>query len=173
MRGFDFNIAENFWVHNPELKFPEQFRELYDTDKSKDKKDSSQIMWAIALLEHPKSKFFNLSYKERKILIANDFLRNKDFKWDSIASKITFFQKFILSAGERQLALWSKLMDQKTEYLQTLTYSNDADIIEKLLTSNSKLYSELERISEQLEKEGSEGEIAGGAMESASEKGDL
>jgi hypothetical protein len=72
LNGFDTDI--NFWKANPQLKIPQPFADILSTDKSKTKSKSSQIMWAIALLVDPESKFSNISLKNRKKMIGEDFL---------------------------------------------------------------------------------------------------
>ena len=37
----------NFWDVNKELLILEQFSKYYSDDKSKDKQDSSKILWAV------------------------------------------------------------------------------------------------------------------------------
>ena len=65
-----FNTDVNFWKLHPQLKVPSPFAAIYKEDKSKAKGKSSQIMWAIALLVDPDSKFSNISFPTRKNMIA-------------------------------------------------------------------------------------------------------
>ncbi len=78
LEGFD--IDKNFWKLHPQLQIPQEFASIYREDKSKTKSKSSQIMWAIALLVDPDSKFANISFPTRKDIISKDFL--KDVKFD-------------------------------------------------------------------------------------------
>jgi hypothetical protein len=152
----------------------EEFGKLHKEDKSKDKNSSSQIMWAIALLLDPKSKFKGLAIKERKQIIATGYLKQPKFNWDTYKQLQDLYLVNNLSAAQRQLNKWNEFMDQKTEFLNTLTYTADsADMIEKLLLSNSKLYGELQRLEDMLVKDGEEGTVKGGTLESLSEKGEI
>ena len=65
----------------------------------------------------------------------------------------------------------NKKMDEKTLYLDTLTYEDNADTIEGLLKTNVKLFDDYERLLKLVDKENNEGSTKGGAEESASEKG--
>ena len=67
--------------------------------------------------------------------------------------------------------VWNKKMDEKTLYLDTLTYEDNADTIEGLLKTNVKLFEDYERLLKLVDKENNEGSTKGGAEESASEKG--
>ena len=170
----NFEIEANFWKMNPQTRVVEEFATLYDEDKSKDKASSSQIMWALALLVDPKSKYKELSLKERKSIIATGYLKQPKFNWDNYAKHIDTYKKVNSSAAQRQLDKWSEFMDQKTEYLNTMTYNSDtAEEIEARLLSNGKLFGELQRLSDMLVKEGEEGTVKGGTMESLSEKGEI
>ena len=76
-----FNTDLNFWKLHPQLKVPLPFASILEEDKSKNKSKSSQIMWAIALLADPDSKFSNISYNTRKDMIAKDYLKDTKFDW--------------------------------------------------------------------------------------------
>lgn len=169
LNGFDTNV--NFWAVNPQLKLPESFALIYKSDKSKNKSKSSQIMWAIALLVDPDSKFANISYANRQKMIAKDYLRDEDFDWDQYNEAVVFYERSLITPAKRQLMVWNKKMDEKTLYLDTLTYEDNADTIEGLLKTNVKLFEDYERLLKLVDKENNEGSTKGGAEESASEKG--
>ena len=93
LNGFDTDI--NFWKANPQLKIPQPFADILSTDKSKTKSKSSQIMWAIALLVDPESKFSNISLKNRKKMIGEDFLKEKEFKWEEVQSACQYYEEML------------------------------------------------------------------------------
>jgi hypothetical protein len=171
MKLNNFDLKNNFWDVNGNFLILEEFKELYDTDKSKKKEQSSTFMWCLSLLLHPDSLLFNVSISDRRNIIANEYLHDSKFDWSTVEKYVQLYQKLVLTSAQRQLVLWTRFMDEKSEFMSTLSYKNNWEEIEKMLLSNSKLYSELERISEQLEKEGAEGDVKGGAEESASEQG--
>ena len=169
LEGFDTDV--NFWKLHPQLKVPLPFAVIYQEDKSKSKSKSSQIMWAIALLVDPDSKFSNISYYTRRDMISKDFLKNPDFDWDVYKDAVVFYERSLITPAKRQLMVWNKKMDEKTLYLDTLTYEDNADTIEGLLKTNVKLFEDYERLLKLVDKETNEGSTKGGAEESASEKG--
>jgi hypothetical protein len=166
-----FDIDTNFWKINPQLRIPEEFNNIYKADKSKNKTKSSKIMWAIALLVDPDSKFANISFKTRQNMISKDYLKDEKFKWDDYSEAINFYERSLISPAKRQLMVWNKKMDEKTIYLDTLTYEENADTIEGLLKTNVKLFEDFERLLRLVDREKNEGATKGGAEESASEKG--
>lgn len=168
----NFETNNNFWKVNKQLSIPEEFESFRYNDRSRDKEESSKIMWAIALLLDPDSKFKRLRLQDRKTLIAKDFLKNEKFQWEKYKDITTFYEKLILTPAQRQLMIWEQKLDEKTELMSVTTYDLDnAEMLEKLLASNSKLFTELERIKEQLEREDDGGKTQGGSEESAVEKG--
>lgn len=170
----NFNTNNNFWDSNPQLKIAEDFAVLYKSDKSKGKEDSSKIMWAIALVYDPKSKYYNLPIKSRKQIIARDYLGDESFNFDEYQQQVSFYTSLTISPARRHLVEWNNKLDEKTEFLVKTRYTGDTwKMIEEMLINNTKLYSELARISESLEKEGEEGVTRGGSSESASETGVL
>ena len=168
----NFETNNNFWKVNKQLDIPEEFESFRYNDRSRDKEESSKIMWAIALLLDPDSKFKRLRLQDRKTLIAKDFLKNEKFQWEKYKDITTFYEKLILTPAQRQLMIWEQKLDEKTELMSVTTYDLDnAEMLEKLLASNSKLFTELERIKDQLEREDDGGKTQGGSEESAVEKG--
>lgn len=168
----NFDIKENFWKTNKQLVIPEQFSKFKYDDRSRDKEESSDIMWAIALLIDPDSKFVRLPLQQRKDIIAKDFLKKPKFDWDKYRDIIELYKKLMLTPAQRQLAIWEEKLDEKTQLMSETKYTIDnAELLEKLLGSNSKLFAELDRIKEQLERDEDLGSVKGGSIESASEIG--
>lgn len=63
-------------------------------------------------------------------------------------------------------------MDEKSEFMKSLKFDEDNyEILEKLVTSNTKLYAEYDRILKVLESDAEDGVTKGGGEESAAEKG--
>ena len=169
LNGFDISV--NFWKINPQLKIPQPFADLLKVDTSKGKRKSSQLMWAVALLVDPDSKFTNISLQNRKDMIARDFLRNEKFDWKGVQKACQYYESMLITPTKRQLSIWEQKMDEKSIYLAELTYEEDATVIEKLLSTNVKLFEDYERLIKMVEKEKDDGTTKGGTVESASEIG--
>lgn len=169
----NWDITANFWDVNPHFKAIEVFNKFYTEDKSKSKVTSSIIMWGVAFYCSFYSKLKQLAEKERKALIAKDIIKDPKFNWENDTIKILIKEWDIFkSVPMKQMTEWDRLMNEKTDFMRTLTYDGStADTIEKLLLSNSKLYKEYEDIMERLDQESNGGVIKGGSVESLSEKG--
>lgn len=170
-----WDIQSNFWKTNPQFKLKETFKDFYNEDKSKEKQDSSLIMWGLAFLCDFDSKYKQLSDRERKELIAQDLFRNKEFNWEDEGIKhlIKAWEVF-KSSAQKQMMQWERFLNEKTDFMQTMKYDeNTAELIEKLLLSNTKLYKEYDEIMTRLSQETDGGTMIGGSMESLSEKGEI
>ncbi len=169
----NWDIEANFWDINPQVKIPEIYRSFYKSDKSRDKKDSSRIMWGVALYADFDSKFRQLGKKDKQELICNDVFKDNKFNWKSIEPLIDAWEIF-KPVTVRQMMQWERLMAEKDVYLSGLTYNEQsAENIEKLLLSNTKLYKEYEDIMSRLTQDGNEGIMHGGGVESLTEKGEI
>lgn len=173
MKLNNFDVKNNFWEVNSNFLILDTFKELYENDKSKKKDNSSKFMWGLSLLLHPDSILFNISITERRRIISAEYMHNEAFNWKEVDGYVQAYQKLVLSSAERQLMLWTRFMDEKTEFMSSLEYKTSWEEIEKMLLSNGKLYSELQRITEQIEKQAADGAVKGDAEESASERGEI
>ena len=127
-------------------------------------------MWALALYIDFGSKFRELDENERKTLIIKDFLKEK-FSFDEYKDQIKTWDIF-KSPAQKQLSEWNRLMNEKTEYMRSLKYTGEnAEHIEDLLLSNSKLYEAYEKLLVKLSQEEETGVVKGDGEESLSEKG--
>jgi hypothetical protein len=117
----NFSEGVNFWDFNPQYKII--FKDLYSKDKSKNKENSSRIMWGVLFLIHPKSDFYNLPNKEE--LLVKDFIKIKDFKWSDYQDLISIARDMFLSQAERSMANWEEYMKKRDDYLKNTRYYFD------------------------------------------------
>lgn len=165
-----FDTESSFWLVEPQLKY--LFNDVFDSDKSSKKQKSSDIMWAIALLIEPSSKFANLSLKERKNLIAKDFLKNEKFKWEDHKETIENYKRYNLTAAEKALIAWEEKMIERQEFIKGTKYDEEtAEMLDKMLGNTKKLFDDYQRILKDLNNSEGEGDTFGGAQESAQERG--
>ncbi len=152
------NFENNFWDEYPELKIPDKFNELFSEDKSKDKNKSSRIMWALHLHSHPESKLYNLPEKEE--VIARDFIKEKDFKWETYEDHLELYKNVVLTPAERALQNWDEIMvlrdkGVKEFYVEAIE-ERDTDTILKLdkaLVQTPKMFDDYKRIKQSYEEE--------------------
>lgn len=148
----------NYWDLNPELLLLEEFAEFRFKDKSKDKQDSSKIMWAIFYAFHPESKFFN--YPNKLEVLQKDFIKDPKFKWDSVKNIIDAFKNLVLSDVERALINWNEIMIMRDQSIKDLYKKaiEDSDTdelvkIDKMLANTPKMFEDYKKIKKDYEEE--------------------
>lgn len=169
-----FESKANFWVVNPQLTIPRPLAELYNSDKSKEKHNSSHIMWAICFLLDPseENKFASFPEEDRKKLLIEDFLKQPSFKFEEYKDIIDWYSTAILSTAEKSLIAWRKKLEEREKFISETTYSLDtADALDKIMANTDKLFNQLERIEKQYTKEQLEAKDKGGAVASATDRG--
>lgn len=168
----NINIEENFWTLNNELKLIPVFKDLYEKDKSKDKNESSKLMWGFHLVYDYESKFHDLTLKEREQVVSKEYFKDPKFKFSKYSVEIEEFQRLFISAAKRYMIDWENMMDERKEFMATKEWSDETwEMLDKMHIASPKLYSEMKRIQEMLEKDVQDGEVKGDRTESASEKG--
>lgn len=174
----NLNPDINFWEMNTQLKFVGVFKHLYDGDSSRGKKESSKIMWFVAFCyEIEDNKIYSIEVNERHELVGTDLMNDKKYyegNKSTLTPLIELYCKLSDSPAKRQLRMWNKKMDEKTAFLDSVSYDlNTFEAIEKMWATNSKLYKEYETIMKDLSKENNEGSVRGGKEASLSDKGEI
>lgn len=148
----------NFWELNSDLIILDEFSKLYYKDKSKNKQDSSKILWAIYYCYNPESKFFN--YPNKQEVILQSFIKDPEFKWDSYKDIIDAYRNIILTDAERALINWNEIMiirDQsiKDLYKKAIEDSDTDELvkIDKMLANTPKMFEDYKKIKKDYEEE--------------------
>jgi len=148
----------NFWELNSDLIILDEFSKLYYKDKSKNKQDSSKILWAIYYCYNPESKFFN--YPNKQEVILQSFIKDPEFKWDSYKDIIDAYRNIILTDAERALINWNEIMiirDQsiKDLYKKAIEDSDTDELvkIDKMLANTPKMFEDYKKIKRDYEEE--------------------
>lgn len=185
----NWDTDENFWVLNPGFKSIKIFKELHDNDKSKKKAHSSLLMWAIALYTdmHEHNPWKNVIDSEKRLLISTDFLKNPKFDFEDreIVALIEEYETRVLTVAQKELRRFEKKLSQRGDFMETATYTMDwydengkvqkgtADQLDKMMVNSGRIFDQLSDIKAKLDKEDAEGNLRGGAAESAGETGML
>ena len=159
-----FDHKVNFWKEHPELKYPQAFKELREKDRSRDKKDSSDIMWYVALCYDWESKWINEKENIRLQIIGRDYFGNEKL-YEKVPDDVKkTYIDFIDTPARRLLRQMKNKLDEKAEFLNKTAY-NDAtwEMIDKMLLSNEKIYKEYDRILQLVEEEEVGGAMKGGS----------
>jgi hypothetical protein len=185
------NTDNSFWDSFPDLKVAGKTKEVYTKDKSKGKKDSSKLMWFVALCYNPDSTFYKLPPEEKHVLIGSDYMNDSKFyekNEDTLESLIEFYQYLNESPARRSLREWNEKIIQRAKFIKNTDYSLDqyeqdeetgrgklvkgtAEQLDKMMESTKKIYDDYQRILESLENEEAGGTAKGGGEASLTDKG--
>lgn len=173
-----FDINANFWKLHPQFKIVEGFSELYEKDHTKNKGDSSSLMWAIAFFldQSPYNKYKNLQTKDREFIIAKDILKNPKFKFDSpkVQPYVELYSKLVLSPAQRALNNWKIKLEERDQFIADTPYTLDtAEQLDKIIANTPKHYDNYYRILDELTKEDSGNKNKGGRVDSLSDSGKI
>jgi len=174
LETLDTNI--NFWIANPNFLSVTKFKDYHSKDKSKGKESSSQIMWAIALCLDMKegNTWINVPEAEKKRMIAEDFIGDKKFNWETkeIKELYTEYYERCLTVAEKMLRNFNlKLVDRQQLIDKTKYDMETADQLDKMILNTGKIYSQYEEIMNMFKQEQANGKTRGGIKESAGELG--
>jgi hypothetical protein len=174
IKSWDTSI--NFWVANPNFTSVTKFKEWMDKDKSKDKRDSSQVMWAIVLLldMNTSNIWRNLAEVDKKLLIKEDFLKDKTFNWEDkqVKELIDEYTERLLTIAEKMLRNFNLKLIDRQKFIDDTAYDmENADQLDKMMINTSKIYSQYEDIKNMFDLEKNSGKTRGGIKESAMEQG--
>lgn len=157
----NFNIDENFWELHPEFKVALSFKDLYKSDKSRNKESSSKVMWFVALCHSPRSRYYRLELDDRYEVIGEDYMNNPNYfkeQHKRLEPIIKDFLKTELTAAQRHLDEWERKQDERGKFIASLPYNLDTyEDLDKMAINTQKIYDIFFKIKEQLAKEDGEG----------------
>lgn len=165
------NTELNYWQINNGMSVIYPFNELYKSDKSKDKHKSSKVMWALEMYcrTDKENPMRNMSKTERESELLYSFISEDDLETVKTLEKA--FVDYKLSYINKRYKFYQTILEQREEYMSTLSYDNNANTLDDMLVRTPKIWSEFIKIKKELDAEDELGHVQGGREESASEKG--
>ena len=148
------NTDLNFWDVNPLFKTISVFKEFYTKDKSAKKKDSSKVMWAIALLIDPNdgNPWKNYSEDSKKLLIKTEFLEDEDFDFEDYKELLEEYENRCLTIAEKELVRFERKIVGRGNFIAKTKYTLDefnedtgklikgtADQLDKVMLNTTKI----------------------------------
>lgn len=101
--------AVDFFEQNPEHKFTKLFVDLIsEYGESR----ASKLAWSIYMLEDPNSSKHRYEREERKKEIAELYLNEPDFDWDSIKRECNDYASVCLNEETRLYKFWSDFLEE-------------------------------------------------------------
>tara|TARA_R110002012_G_scaffold265653_2_gene449057 strand:- start:581 stop:1177 length:597 start_codon:yes stop_codon:yes gene_type:complete len=188
----DFHEDSNFWEMYPDLKVAGPSGKIYKADKSRNKANSSKVMWCIALCFDRGSKFFNLPEygEENKItMLFGDYLGKPNWRNDNKAKFEELKEWWLLaqvSKLERALIDAEDKMEERRILIKETPYTmgkldkdsgkwigNTIDILDKAQATTDKIMANIEKVKNlviQEQAQAKEGKQKGGGESSLSDQ---
>lgn len=183
----NWNVNENYWDMNPMMTTIKIFKDLHKKDKSKNKSNSSKIMWAIAMYcdPHEENPWRDVNEKDKKTLISEEFVGDEKFSFDdkNINELVDEYKNRCLTIPEKEFIRLQIKIQQRSKFISDKTYTLDeydstgklvkgtADQLDKMLVNTNKIYEQMAKIEKMLNDDKNKGNVRGGHVESASEEG--
>lgn len=157
----NFDIYSNFYS-DPELKL------LFKSEFTS--KVSSNIMWALFLYLHPKSKFATLDDETKIALISSDYLGVTNWNPSDYKSTIDRIKLLILTPVERFLITWNTKLNEINSFLDSKKFD---ETTAEMLTKTMKDFYPMMKQYREILKDFTEATSVthGSVQESASEAG--
>ena len=173
-----FDTDLNFWEANPQFKIALSFKDLYKKDRSKNKKESSLMMWFIALTTDIASTFYNLPEEERYEVIGEDYMDNINYYKNNTTTLKPLIDDYIRCSTtviDRHLLQWDRSLEDRTKFLASVKYDlENFDKLDKMNANTAGVFNNLKKIKDDLAKdESGSGDTKGGYKESLNDTGEI
>lgn len=178
-----FNLTNNFWDFNPQFLAIPLFEKLHKSDKSRGKKTSSNIMWAITLCNHPESDIYYYSDKENKVY---KMVKDKSFKLEDYVEHIEAFKDMCLTQAQKSLVAWEDRLRDRDSFLADqeyhfgyvdkdgVEYKSNVKELDEMAGRTAKLYQEFAKIGKEIAEEKLEDKRGkGNKIKSATDAGEI
>lgn len=160
---------DNFFDKNYELKYIEEFNSLIENVGME---YAGKVLWAIWMVEDPDSSLYDLDREYKEKYVKTNYLKDDTFDFEEYYDVIKSFRRNTMSKKKRMFADYLIMMEERHEYMKTLTYDEDYKQKDGMLLSTKKIWDELAKVeAEYIKEEGGEDRVFGGEKESALDKG--
>lgn len=191
IRTNEIGLISNFWELNPQLSLIKPFSILYESDKLKNKIDSSKLMWAFYFNNYPDEEeniYYRIPKDQREPMLEEVFTLPKPLI--EYTTEQEEFRKICLTSTQKDLLLEKEALHERAIFLRDTKYTLDsyeivtigsraqrvvlpgtAKQLDQMKKATDAIMKNFERIEEKYlaEKRG-EARIFGGRKESATEK---
>lgn len=172
----NYSEKNNFWKLYPTFLVPKIYKNFYESDKSKNKKDSSDIMWAmIFMFDKTAENPYRFLQKEDRIEVINDdILNNSKFDWKQYEQLVEYTRNIHMTEIERTYYSFIEKMEQRRKLIEDSEYTlESADSLDKIIKNTESVRKEVENLEKLVHLQETEGKTKGEIILSATEKGQI
>lgn len=187
----DIGLITNFWHLNPTIPLIKPFNEIYNEDNSKDKVNSSKVMWCIFFNNDPDEElniYYKIPIEEREEMLKEVFYPEMDF--EKYSKHQEAYRNLCLTSVQKDLLLEKEALHKRAIFLRDTDYTLDtyetmtignrfqrvtlpgtAKQLDSMKKATESIMKNFERIEEKyFESKRGEARIFGGRKESATEQ---
>ncbi len=170
----NYDIDSNFWLQNPQLKYFDNFSNLYSSDTSKNKEESSKLMWSIFLYIDPIKSKFNRMYEDDKIeeiKLFNPIFNPKDKVQKELIDK---YESLLLSKAKKLFRAWENKLEERERFIGKTKYTAETQkMLDTMMANTDKMWKQYNEVKTAMMEDESKTQIKGGRKESKSERGEI
>ena len=172
----NYTEKANFWKLYPTFKTPKIYKDFYNSDKSKNKKDSSTIMWALIHMfdKSALNPYKNLTKEDKIEVINEDILEDPSFDWEIYKDLVDYTHKIHMTEIERTYYSYIEKMEERRKLIEDSKYTLEtADSLDKVIKNTESVRKELNNLENLVNQQEVHGKLKGDITLSASEKGEI
>jgi hypothetical protein len=169
---------ESFWDENPHYRFYDYFAELYNADKSQNKRLSASKAFCACVLWHRNSPYKNtMTENELIILIEENLIQTPKYYTthreqftrlkESLNKSKTIMQKYLEDLEDK--------LEERMAYIKTTSYldpTNGGANLDKMIINTENVIKAVQTLAQRVEEEDKNADMArGGAEQSAVDQG--
>lgn len=185
----------SFWEAYPQFKTAGPFKDLYKSDKSRNKMVSSKKAWFVIALFNRTSIYFSLPEEgedSKFRIVGEDMFEDVEYynKNKELIDELgDFYEKTSCSQLERDLKGYLKKFNERKQFLlsteytldyyeetesgRTVTKKGTADQLDKMFIGTDKIAEMIDKMQKLVKQEKDKGVAKGGQRESLSDTGEI
>lgn len=170
----NYTEKANFWKLYPAFKIPKIYKDFYTNDKSKAKKNSSDLMWAFTFIfdKSIDNPYKMLQSSDRFEVVSEDILGVEgEFNWEPYKDLLEFTKKVFMTEIERTYYALVEVMEVRRKFLEDTPYTLDtAKTLDSVIKETQNVRKELDELKKTVENQESNGKTKGNIIESFGER---
>lgn len=134
-KNFSIGKEGNFWTLNPGFIIINPYNELYNSDSSKDKENSSRVMWSVVFTTDPdkdENPFYNRTEEEAKKELEQFYVSPDLWQSELFIKCKEHFKEYCLTPIARALKDELESMMGRAKMLRETAYTLDETVDGKL-----------------------------------------
>lgn len=156
------DFEADFFKVNPQFKLISPLNEL-----------PSKQMWVVFFFADVSDKniFRNTPDDVKKQELEDNYIKDV-IDWEALDPYIQRYKQLCMSPAERAFATWSKKLEERSNFIDSIEYDQDTwESLDSIMKNSKVIFDHYEKVAEKFGEQKAKSTLRGGKQESASEKG--